>query len=57
MEYAPVEGFTAMSEPATTRWVRAAGADIARFDEAGPLGCQYSACPRNSYGTTNKSAR
>ena len=25
-------------EPATTRWVRAAGADIARFGEARPLG-------------------
>jgi hypothetical protein len=34
-------------EPATTRWVRAAGADIARFAEARPLGCQHSACFRS----------
>ena len=28
-------------EPVTTRWVRAAGADLARFGEARPLGCQH----------------
>jgi hypothetical protein len=34
-------------EPATTRWVRAAGADIARFGAARPLGCRHSACFRS----------
>jgi hypothetical protein len=34
-------------EPATTRWVRAAGADIARCGAARPLWCQHSVCFRS----------